>query len=181
MSVAAVAAMAATWAGACLLVLSDGRRGLAAGLAASGAGLALALALRGSPAAAGLVALGAGAAGLGRLRAGRPGWGLLPAGSTPRVSLCLVAGSAAVVVGGTLGRGGAAPAALILLGLSAGRLLGTGERAAAQTAAAGVVLGGAVLGAISSGQALEAASGLGALAALVLTMMPAPPPLAGRS
>lgn len=83
------AAGVVAWAGASLVVLGDGRRGLAAGIALAAAGLgAVAWLTAGPLAAAGIVAGGLVAA-VGRWRSGAPGWQMMPAGSTPRIILCV--------------------------------------------------------------------------------------------
>lgn len=118
------------WLGASLVVLADGRRGLALGIALAAAGLgALAWLDAGPPAAAAVAAGGLVAAG-GRLRAGEPGWAIMPAGSTPRTVLCvataLVALWLALVI--TTGSGaGLRFAAVVCLVLAAARILWSDE------------------------------------------------------
>ena len=148
------------WLGAAILVLSDGTRGLAFGLALSGVGLAAAVAtLSGSATAA--IAAGAVLAALLRLRGGAGGWGLLPPGSTPRLILAMVIGAAALYLGVLVaGAGGpAAPvAALAAAGLATSRLLGCERRQDALACASLAALGlGGLEIASQAGGAAEAA------------------------
>jgi hypothetical protein len=80
------------WLGADLVVLADGRRGLALGLAF----LTLSFAILAWPAgmAVGSVAIGVGGliAALQCWRSGPQEWGIMPAGSTPRLILCIGSG-----------------------------------------------------------------------------------------
>ncbi len=103
----AVVAFAA-WLGAALIVVSDGRRALALGLALITTGFAaLAWSDQGPLAAAVLIASGAVAA-VQRLRIGTKDWLVMPPGSTPRLILAVVAGLLAlwVAVSVTTGAGG---------------------------------------------------------------------------
>jgi hypothetical protein len=80
------------WLGASVLVLADGRRGLALGLAL----VAVSLAVLTWPAGmvVGSVAIGVGGliAAVQCWRSGPAGWGIMPAGSTPRLILCIASG-----------------------------------------------------------------------------------------
>jgi hypothetical protein len=80
------------WLGAALIVLADGRRGLALGLAF----VTVSLAILTWPAgmAAGSVAIGVGGlvAAVQCWRSGPAEWGVMPAGSTPRLILCIASG-----------------------------------------------------------------------------------------
>jgi hypothetical protein len=80
------------WLGAALVVLADGRRGLAVGLALVTVSLAILTWPAG--AAVGSVAIGVGGliAAVQCWRSGPAGWGIMPAGSTPRLILCIAAG-----------------------------------------------------------------------------------------
>jgi hypothetical protein len=121
-----VAAGFVTWLGASLVVLGDGRRGLALGVAVATAGLA-ALAWQASgPVPAAALAAGGGLAAAGRLRTGAPGWRIMPAGSTPRIVLCVAAALVAlwVALAVTTGPGaGLRFAALACLVLAPARIL----------------------------------------------------------
>ncbi len=140
MSAAGIAGAGLAWLGASLLVLAEGRRGLAAALAAYSAGLLLCL---WTPSAAVLAGGGLAAAGL-RIRDGRPGWGLLPAGSTPRIILCAVTGVLAAFTAVSLLAAPGAPAgrfSILVGGLLAGsRALAATRRQASLAAAAAVCL-----------------------------------------
>lgn len=165
---AAVAGAAIAWLGATLLTASDGRRGLALGLAVLTAGLVLATWAAGQQTlgVAALAAGGAVSAAL-RLRGGRPGWGVLAQGSTPRL-----VGAIVVLIGAALVAGAAlvSPpvvarlAGLAVAVLAAGRILTVGHRWAALGAASALALG---LGALGGTTALVAAAlvaaGLGAI------------------
>jgi hypothetical protein len=114
------------WLGASLVVLADGRRGLALGIALAAAGLSALASVDAGPGAAAVVAVGGLVAAGGRLRAGEPGWAIMPAGSTPRMVLCvataLVARWLALVI--TTGSGaGLRFAAVVCLVLAAARIL----------------------------------------------------------
>jgi hypothetical protein len=137
--VAAATGLAAlvAWVGASLIVLSDGRRGLALGVALAAVGLAAIAWRSGGPVAAGAIAVGGVAAAAGRLRSGEPGWGIMPAGSTPRLLLCVAAALVAVWVATTVATGPGAGlrfAALATLGLAAARILWSANVAVLLTA-----------------------------------------------
>lgn len=80
------------WAGASLVVLADGRRGLGLGIALTAAGLGGVAWQTAGPLAAGAIVVGGVVAGAGRLRAGLPGWHVMPPDSTPRIVLCIATG-----------------------------------------------------------------------------------------
>jgi hypothetical protein len=83
------AAAFVAWLGASLIVLADGRRGLALAIAVAAAGIAV-LALQGpGPIAASAIAVGGAAAAARRLWSGPAGWEIMPPGSTPRLLLCI--------------------------------------------------------------------------------------------
>lgn len=144
--VEAVAAFVA-WLGTSIVVLADGRRGLALGavLAATGVGV-IAFDKAGALAAA---SVGAGAliGAAGRLRSGNPGWRIMPAGSTPRLVLCIAAALLALWVGAavTSGPGGALRfTAMLVIGLSGARMVG-GEEAPVLLTASGLMAFGVAL------------------------------------
>jgi hypothetical protein len=122
----AVAAAFLAWLGAALVVLSDGRRGLALGLTALTAGLAV-LAW---PAATtvGAVAIVAGGliAAAQCWRSGPATWEIMPAGSTARLILCIASGLVALWVASAVATGTGAPlrfAVLVVLVLMGARML----------------------------------------------------------
>jgi hypothetical protein len=126
------------WVGASLVVLSDGRRGLALGMAVAAAGLAGIAWRSAGPLAAAAIAVGGLAAAAGRLRSGELGWGIMPAGSTPRLLLCVAVALVAAWVATTVTTGPGAGlrfAALASLGLAAARVLWSADAAVLLTAA----------------------------------------------
>jgi hypothetical protein len=157
--VSAAAAFAA-WLGAALIVLSEGRRGLALGLALVTVGFAgLALAFGEVGPAAALFA-GGGVAVIQRLRTGRDEWGVMPTGSTARWVLAAAVGLVALWISTSVMTGPGATqrfAALSVLGLTAARVLTPSEPPAVMTALAALALAVAVaagVGATSPGPAL---------------------------
>jgi hypothetical protein len=154
------AAAFTAWLGATVIVLADGRRGLALGLALMAAALAaLAVAGGGWPAAAALFAGGAVAA-IQRWRSGVKGWGLMPPGSTPRLVLVIAVGVIALWIAVSVTSGAGASlrfAAIAVIGLMGARVLTALDPAAVMTAVAGMAL------------AIAAAAGL-------TTTMPGPEP-----
>jgi hypothetical protein len=128
-----------------MIVLSDGRRGLALGLGlitVAFATLTWAWAGDGWPAAAALLAGGAIAA-VQRLRHGTIGWGLMPGGSTSRLILVIAAGVVALWIAVSVTSGAAASirfAAVAVIGLMGARVLTAREPAAVITAVAGMAL-----------------------------------------
>lgn len=147
-------------AGMALLVVSDGRLGLATSLVAVAAGLALTV-IPSSPAeAAALFLAGLGAAAV-KTRAGLPGWRILPPRSTPRFILAAVGlpasllGYAALTARGGIDLAGALSApAVPLWVVGMGRLLVARELESVVAAAAAALL-----------SAAAAAFGAGAVAA----------------
>jgi len=150
------------WLGATVVVLADGRRGLAAGLAmVAVASAGVTLAAGDLIGAAILLAGGLVAAAL-RFNTGPEGWGLMEPGSTPRMLFAVVAGlfalwvAASITAGGTGGTRFAAFVTILLLG---GRLLQAASPAALLTAGSGVAL---VLGVIAG--TLDGGGGIAAYA-----------------
>lgn len=148
-----VASAFVAWLGVAVFVLADGRRGLAAGTLLAALGLAvLSLPAAGAPAAIALVAGGAAAAAR-RFWAGPPGWAIMPAGSTPRLVLCVAGGLLALWVGLAVMTGEGAGlrfAVMSVIGLTGARALATEDTAAVQTAFALLAMGvaaGAAIGA----------------------------------
>ena len=141
------------WLGASLAVVSDGRRGLAAGIALTTIGLAtFAYLTAGAPAAAAL-ALGGGAAAARRYFNGPAGWAILPPGSTPRLLLCVATALIAFWV--AAGVAGGAYASLrfgVMVGivLSGARVLSTSDQAVLLSADAILALNVATAAAVGS-------------------------------
>lgn len=139
----AVAAAFLVWLGAALVVLSDGRRGLALGLALVTVGLAV-LAW---PAAMtfGAVAIAAGGliAAAECWRSGPATWEIMPAGSTARLILCIASGLLALWVASAVTTGTGAPlrfAVLLVLGLMGARMLMSREAPVVLTGIASLAL-----------------------------------------
>ena len=137
----------AAWIGAALIVLSEGRRGLALGMALVTLGFAgLALAAGQVEGAVALVA-GGGVAVVQRLRSGKDAWGVMPPGSTARVVLAAGVGLLALWISTTVMSGPGASirfAALSVLGLTAARVLTPSDPPAVMTALAALALSVAV-------------------------------------
>ena len=133
----------AAWLGAAVIVLADGRRGLAAGLAVLTAAAAAITWADGQPGGAILLVAGGLVGAALRFTIGPDGWGVMQPGSTPRLLLTVVVAlvvlwlTLAVTTGDTAGFRFAALAALLLLGA---RLLEAAEPTALLTAMAGVAL-----------------------------------------
>jgi hypothetical protein len=129
---AEVAASIATWLGVSLVVLSDGRRGLAAGIALAAAGLAVLAFANVGPVAAASIGAGGAVATLRRAFIGPAGWGIMPAGSTPRLVMCVAGGLVALWIGAVVMSGSGAPlrvAVMSSIGLAGARVLWSDERA----------------------------------------------------
>jgi hypothetical protein len=166
------------WLGAAVLVLSDARRGLAVGLLVAATGLAVVRLAEGDDVDAGLLlAGGLLAAAIGLRRNQQRGWGLLPAGSTPRIVLAVVIGGAALWLAlGMLDSPGepqARAAALIVMALGAGRLLGVRDPRSALAGASLIALGTGTLAATATTDATGAL--IGAIAAVALNLIPTGP------
>ncbi|HLQ15253.1 MAG TPA: hypothetical protein VK256_05280 [Candidatus Eisenbacteria bacterium] len=172
-AVEAAAALLA-WLGASLLVLADGRRGLALGLALLTAGFAVLALAGGLQLGAAVVAAGGGIAAWQCWRSPAANWGIMPAGSTPRLVLCIGSGLlglwiAAVV---TLGPGSALRfAILVVLGLMGARVLSSSELHVVLAGIAGLALAlGAAPGLdlLSDGTVPDVAGGLIAAGVMAL-------------
>jgi hypothetical protein len=144
--VSAAAAFIA-WFGAGLLILSEGRRALALGLAMITIGFAV-LALAGVGAvAASAVLVGGGVAAGRRFRSGPDVWGFMQAGSTARLVLAVAVGLLALWISTSVMTGPGASirfAALSVLGLTGVRVLTASESAVVLTALSGLALSVAV-------------------------------------
>lgn len=125
------------WLGASVVVLADGRRGLALGIVLAAAGLAAVAWQDAGPITAAAIAGGGVISAAGRLRAGELGWQVMPAGSTPRLVLCVAVGLVALwfAFGITTGPGsGSRFAALVGLVLAPARILWSDDPAVQLTA-----------------------------------------------
>lgn len=134
-----LAAAFLAWLGASVVVLADGRRGLAAGVAIATAGLAAFALLEAGPFAAVAVAVGGAAAVARRVSSGPPGWSIMPAGSTPRLVACVAGGLVALWVGFAVmtgAGGGVRFAAMAAIGLAGARVLWTEDASVVRTALA---------------------------------------------
>lgn len=163
------------WLGASLVVVADGRRGLAAGITLSTLGLAvLALITVGAGAAAAIAVGGAVAAGR-RSVSGPAGWEILAPGSTPRLVLCIAAALIAFWVADAVTTGPVASlrfAAITGIALSAVRVLSTSEPSAQLSAVAIVALCIACAGPIGSAQPGIWLYVVGAVVAMVVVWLP---------
>lgn len=143
----AVLAAFAAWIGATLIVLADGRRALAAGLAVTALGLAGIAWQDGDGLGVVAVLVGGGLAAFLRQRAGPPGWMLMPPGSTPRLILCVAGGLLSLwfAVSVTVGPHGSARfAVLCVAGLAGARILSSRAAPAIAAALAALALAVAV-------------------------------------
>lgn len=141
------------WAGVSLVVLGDGRRGLALGIALAAAGLGVLAWQTAGPAQATAIVAGGLVAAAGSLRAGAPGWRIMPAGSTPRMVLCVAAAfvSLWVALVITSGPGGALRfATFACLGLALARVLWSDDPPVLIAAAGVLALAAGVASAIGS-------------------------------
>lgn len=152
--IASVAAFAA-WVGVSLIVLADGRLGLSAGLGLAAAGLAFIAWPSGGPVAAAAIAAGGTFAAARRWRAGPLGWNLMPAGSTPRLVMCVAWGLIALWLAASVMTGDGAPfrfAVLCTVALAGARVIDTREVAAATTSVAAMALALAVASTVADVQ-----------------------------
>ena len=137
-----VAAFAA-WLGAAVIVLSDGRRALALGLALVAISFTVLEFLGGERFGATALLLGGGIAAAQRLRTGRDAWGFMPPGSTPRLVLSIGGGLLVLWIATSEMTGPGAQlrfAALSVLSLMAARVITATEPAAVLTAVAALAL-----------------------------------------
>jgi hypothetical protein len=163
------------WLGAALLVLSEGRRALALGLAIITVGFAvLAQAGVGDLAAAAILVGGGFAAGR-RFRLGPDAWGVMPSGSTARVVLAAAVGLLALWISTSVMSGPGAPlrfAALSVLGLMAARILTPSEPPAVLTALAAIALSVAAAAGVAGTSPGPAVYVLAAIVAAGISLIP---------
>jgi len=140
--IAAIAALSA-WLGASLIVLSERGRGIAAAVGFATVGLAV-IAWQSTgfvPALA--IFVGGAVVALQYQRSDDRTWGIMPAGSTPRLILCVATGLVALWIAAsvTLGPGVAQRfAVLVVVGLNTGRILTTHQIQVVMAAAAVLAL-----------------------------------------
>jgi len=140
--VTAAAAFAA-WAGAAVIVLADGRRGLAVGIALIGVGFCALGWLAGDWFGGAALLGGAVVCAIQLLRSGRQDWGMMPPGSTPRLILAAVGGILSLWVAASVTTGAGAPlrfASVAVMGLMAARLLQGQKAVQVLTASAGLAI-----------------------------------------
>ncbi|HYL08698.1 MAG TPA: hypothetical protein VEU76_09110 [Candidatus Udaeobacter sp.] len=157
----------AVWCGVSLVVLADGRRGLAAGLGLATLALAVLAWPAGGAVGSGALLVGGLVAAVQRLFSGPSGWDVMPAGSTPRLVMCIATGLIALWIAGSVMTGAGAPlrfAVLTGVCLAGARVLGSDDIAAAGTACAALIL---VIAAGSAVDDLAPSSWLYAAAAAV--------------
>ncbi len=131
------------WVGAAVIVLADGRRGLAAGVGLVALGFTALAWLDGIWLGGAILLAGGLVCVFELLRTGRQEWGLMPPASTPRLILAIVAGILSLWVAASVTTGPGASlrfASLAVLALMAGTLLQSQNATAVITAAAGLAL-----------------------------------------
>lgn len=141
------AAAFAAWLGAALIVLAEGRRGLALGLGLVTLGFAVLSLAGGDVEAAAALVAGGGVAVVQRLRSGRDEWGVMPAGSTARWVLAAAIGLVALWISTSVMTGPGASArfaALSVLGMMAARVLAPSAPPAVLTALSALAMSVAV-------------------------------------
>jgi hypothetical protein len=160
------AAAFVAWLGAALVVLSDGRRGLALGLALVTVGLAVLVSASGGAVGASAVVAGGATASWQCSPSRGATWGIMPAGSTPRLVLCIASALLALWVAASVTTGTGAPlrfAVLVVLGLMGARVLASREIAVVLTSIACLALAlaaGTGLAATSTGPVPDIIGGL---------------------
>jgi len=177
-AVAGVAALAA-WVGAALIVLSDGRRGLAVGLGLTAIGFAALAWVDGQWIGGALLLLGGAICVVELVRRGPREWGLMPPGSTPRLILVVVGGILSLWVAVSVTSGpdaGLRFASLAVLGLSAARLLQGSRPVPVLAASAGLGIALAGASALSGMDAGFAPYLIGAAIAAVVAFLPVAEP-----
>ena len=140
--VTAIAAFAA-WLGAALIVLADGRRGLAAGIGLVTVGFTAIALAEGAWVGGAFLIVGGAVAVVALLRTGPQEWGIMPPGSTPRLILAVAGGILSLWMAASVTTGPGASlrfASLAVLGLMAARLLQTKAAVPALTGAAGLAI-----------------------------------------
>ena len=161
--------------GMSLVVLADGRRGLALGVALAAAGLAVIVSQGVGPVGAGALGVGGAAATARRLTDGPGGWRVMPPGSTPRLVLCVAAAILALWIAFSVTTGGGAAlrfAVMTTLGLSVARVLSSDEPSILLTALAVIALGIATTAGMGAASQTEWPYIAGALIAALVGWLP---------
>jgi len=177
-----VVASFAAWLGASLIVLADGRRGLALGSAFAAGGLALASYSSAGIAAALILAAGGLAATVWRARVGPAGWRVMPAGSTPRLVLCVAAGLLTLWIALSVTSGpdtGLRFSVIVAAGLAVARMLGSDERSVLLTATAILALAAGAATGVAGGAQSTWTYAAAALVAAACSLLPSGAPRAG--
>ncbi len=170
------AAALLSWLGASLVVVSDGRRGLATGVALATTGLALLTFDTAGVVAAVAIALGGVVASVRRFASGPDAWGILPPGSTPRLVLCLAAAILAFWFAAGASSEPGAPirfTAMLVIGLTGARVLGSPEPPVLLTAAGLLALGIGAAATLGPGSSATWACLAGGLIAVAVVVLPA--------
>jgi hypothetical protein len=170
-----IAAAFVVWLGASLVVISDGRRGLALGLALITAGFTVLALATGIYLGAAAVAAGGLIGSRQCLRSGPATWGIMPPGSTGRLVLCIASGLFALWVAALVTTGPGASlrfAVLVVLGLMAARVLAAGEIAVVLTGIAGLALALAAAPGIAGAAQGDVPDIVGGLAAAGVMFIP---------
>ena len=174
MTAAESATAVLAWLGATVVVLAEGRRAMAAGLAAYAVAVGLVLPVE--PGYAAALAVAGIVSGALRLRGGPSDWGALPPGATPRIILCIVTGVVGAFISTSIVAAPGTPAARTALAiggfLATARLLSTGRRSAALTAAATVAVTAGAMSALTAGPAAPAAVGIAFATTIGLGLLP---------
>jgi len=164
------------WLGAAIVVLADGRRGLALGLAL----LTITLAVLTWPAgmAVGSVAIGVGGliAAVQCWRSGPAEWGIMPAGSTPRLILCIASGLLGFWLAASVTTGPDASrrfAVLLVTGLMGARVLISRDVTVVLAGIAGLALALATASGLAAGSPGPIPAIVGGLIAAGVMFVPA--------
>lgn len=160
-----------------MIVLADGRRGLAAGIALTAVGFTALAWTSGMWLDGALLLAGGSMSIVALLRTGRQDWGLMPAGSTPRLILAVVGAVLSLWLAASVTTGPGAPlrfAVMAVLGLMAARLLQGQSAAAVVAAAVGLALALAGASALGPNDAGFAPYLLAAVIAAGASFLPVP-------
>jgi len=174
----AVAAAFLAWLGAALIVLSDGRRGLALGLTLLTIGLAALAWPAGTPFGAIAIAAGGLIAAARCLRSASATWEIMPPGSTARLILCIASGLIALWLAASVTTGTGAPlrfAVLVVLGLMGARILMSREAPVVLTGIASLALVLGVAAGLAPGTPGPIPAIVGGLIAAGVMFVPARP------